>query len=195
MTHRMFALAIAALALAGPLTNADAQNWNDSIPDAALRDNAGHRMTSVVCQSIQYRPATCPADTQNNVRLVNVLGGDCVQGRTWTFDRRAIYVRNGCRAVFNAGRNIAPGGPGWAGGGYNPGYGGPPQQALPTGLITCQSWNYAPATCPADTRGSAVIAKRLGGNCVLGRNWSFDRRAIYVREGCRATFAVAGAPY
>jgi len=65
---------------------------------------------------------------------------------------------------------------------------------LPRGFIICQSWNYQPATCPADTRRRAVISKRLGGNCVLGQNWTFDRRAIYVRGGCRATFAVGGQP-
>lgn len=165
---------------------------------ARVQDDARHRTGSVVCQSINYQPATCPADTVGNVRLVTRMGGDCTQGRTWSFDRRAIYVRNGCRAVFNYGPGVGGGGgynPGYPGGGYPGGGYNPPPPPLPRGFIICQSWNYQPATCPADTRRRAVISKRLGGNCVLGQNWTFDRRAIYVRGGCRATFAVGGQPY
>ena len=111
-------IAALALGLMVPFASACAQNWNDGVPAARVQDDARHRTGSVVCQAINYQPATCPADTMGNVRLVTRMGGDCTQGRTWSFDRRAIYMRNGCRAVFNYGPGVG------GGGGYNPGYPG-----------------------------------------------------------------------
>lgn len=143
------------------------------------------------CQSLNWQPKACPVNTAGNVRLDHVIAGDCRQGTTWTYDRGSIYVRGGCQAAFVSG-------PGLADGAGDPGF--PRQPPLPSppargGFVTCQSMDYQPATCAADTRGRAVISQRLGGDCVLGRNWSFDNRAIYVSQGCRAVFAVAGQPY
>jgi len=143
------------------------------------------------CQSLNWQPKTCPVNTGGNVRLDHVIAGDCRQGATWSFDNGNIYVRGGCQAAFVSG-------PGIGSGASEPGFA--PQPALPpppprNGFVTCESQNYQNATCAADTRGRAVISQRLGGDCVLGRNWSFDTRAIYVSQGCRAVFAVAGQPY
>jgi len=57
---------------------------------------------AVRCESWQYQPARCAADTRGGAQLVQVLGGTCVQGRTWGFDRGGIWVNNGCRARFRA---------------------------------------------------------------------------------------------
>jgi len=253
-------------------TGADAQQWHGNVNETPIwgSDPAASRETTVVCESINYQPKTCPADTHGQVKLVTRLGGDCGLGESWNFDAHAVYVRSGCRGVFAVGRAGGPlpgqggatpdyqrgifrtncqslnwepktcpvntagnirldhviagdcrqgntwtydkgniyvrggcqaafvSGPGLGGGANDPGFA--PQPSLPpppvrNGFVTCQSQNYQPATCAADTRGRAVISQRLGGDCVLGRNWSFDNRAIYVSQGCRAVFAVAGQPH
>ncbi|MBC7506392.1 MAG: DUF3011 domain-containing protein [Sandarakinorhabdus sp.] len=52
------------------------------------------------CNSINYRPARCPALIRSGVQIDRVLGGECIQNRSWGFDGGAIWVNSGCRARF-----------------------------------------------------------------------------------------------
>ena len=133
---------------------------------------------TVRCESYNYQPNRCPANTQGGVRLDRVLGGQCSQGRSWGYDRSGIWVNNGCRADF-----IVGGGGGGGGGGYPPGYG---QE------VRCESFNYQPNRCSANTQGGVRISRVLGGQCSEGRTWGYDRGGIWVNGGCRAVF-VTGA--
>ena len=59
---------------------------------------------TVTCESINYRDQQCPVPG-GPVALVRQLStppGDCIEGRTWGFDRNSnsIWVANGCRAEF-----------------------------------------------------------------------------------------------
>ncbi|NJC07834.1 DUF3011 domain-containing protein [Polymorphobacter fuscus] len=54
----------------------------------------------IECNSINYRPARCPAVIQSRVEIDRVLGGECIQNRSWGFDGGAVWVNNGCRARF-----------------------------------------------------------------------------------------------
>lgn len=54
----------------------------------------------IECSSWQYQPARCNVRVQNSVVIDRVNGGECVQGRTWGWDRNAIWVTEGCRARF-----------------------------------------------------------------------------------------------
>lgn len=54
----------------------------------------------VVCESWKFKPARCSFDVYRRADLVEVLGGDCTQGRSWGWDRGGIWVNNGCRARF-----------------------------------------------------------------------------------------------
>jgi hypothetical protein len=69
---------------------------------AAPAPGGGARPAGVLvrCESIRLRSRACPAASDANVRIVQVLGGRCLAGLTWFYDRRAIHVRGGCRAVF-----------------------------------------------------------------------------------------------
>jgi len=59
----------------------------------------------ITCSSNDGGRRYCPADTRGGVRLVNQRSGSpCIQGRTWGFDRRGIWVDRGCRADFALGR-------------------------------------------------------------------------------------------
>ena len=149
----------------------------------------GYGSTQVRCESWQYRPARCAIDTRGGVGLVQLLGGNCVQGQTWGYDRGGIWVGGGCRAVFASGRGgyPGPGGgyPGGGGGGIFPGGGGGN-----VAEITCESWQYQPARCAAGYARRADVVQVYGGDCIQGRTWGIDRGAIWVTGGCRARFRI-----
>ena len=55
----------------------------------------------VTCASDDMKRHTCRVDTSRGVRLVNHRSGSpCIQGQTWGFDNRGIWVDRGCRADF-----------------------------------------------------------------------------------------------
>lgn len=147
--------------------------------------------TSIVCESLNYRPARCPMNTLGGVQLVRIIGGSpCRQGSTWGFERGAVWVNGGCRAQFTS---AGPGG-GYPGGGYpGGGYpgGGNPGPGNPGGYtIECSSRDYRPARCPANINQGVQLIAVLGGECIQGRSWRWNRNAIQVSDGCRARFRV-----
>lgn len=59
----------------------------------------------ITCSSNDGNRNYCSADTSRGVRLVNQRSGSpCVQGQTWGFNSRGIWVDRGCRADFAVGR-------------------------------------------------------------------------------------------
>lgn len=53
------------------------------------------------CESEKNRYHQCRIDTHGYVRLSRQLSrADCIQGRTWDYDRRGIWVDDGCRGEF-----------------------------------------------------------------------------------------------
>ena len=67
---------------------------------------------SVTCESRNNRRNYCAADTRGGVTLRRQLSqSQCVQGRTWGFDARGIWVEGGCRAEFQI--NAYNGSPNW----------------------------------------------------------------------------------
>ncbi|PZN92053.1 MAG: hypothetical protein DCF31_17950, partial [Alphaproteobacteria bacterium] len=67
-------------------------------------------------------------------------------------------------------------------GGFNPGGNGQ--------VIECSSRNYRPARCAATIRAGAEVERVLGGECIQGRSWGWDRGGIWVNNGCRARFRI-----
>lgn len=63
-------------------------------------NNNGGGGQLIECSSWQFQPARCPVRVQNRVQLERVNGGECIQGRTWGWDRNSIWVNDGCRARF-----------------------------------------------------------------------------------------------
>lgn len=69
----------------------------------AQRGYDGDRYDSTVtCESKDYRRKYCVAPIKNSrVRLVRQLSDTpCVQGRTWDYDERSVWVDKGCQATF-----------------------------------------------------------------------------------------------
>jgi hypothetical protein len=134
---------------------------------------------TVTCASNDGRRNYCPANTSRGVQLVNQRSGSaCIQGQTWGYDNRSIWVDRGCRADFR----LASGGPGFGPGGP----GGRP----PSGVtITCSSNDGRRNYCPANTsRGVQLTTQRSGSPCTQGQTWGYDNQRIWVDRGCRADF-------
>ncbi len=59
---------------------------------------------TLVCESSDRQTRRCPVDTRGGVHLsVQFSEASCRQGSTWGYDRRAVWVANGCRARFDIG--------------------------------------------------------------------------------------------
>ncbi len=87
---------LALLGAAGP-----AGGGPTAVPDIATVGSRGDVV--VRCESIRLRQVACPAASDANVRVARVLGGRCIPGITWFYDKRAIHVRGDCRALFIVG--------------------------------------------------------------------------------------------
>lgn len=133
---------------------------------------------TVRCESDNGQTRHCAADVRGGVRLSKQLSRtDCVQGRNWSYDTGGIWVSGGCRAEF------AVGGYGYGGGGYAGGVQG--QRTL-----RCESEDGRERHCAATLRGAALQKQLSRAPCVQGRNWRWDRGGIWVKDGCRADFAI-----
>jgi Protein of unknown function (DUF3011) len=142
----------------------------------------------VTCASDDGRRHTCRVDTSRGVQMTNQRSGSpCVQGQTWGYDRRGIWVDRGCRADFFLGNR--GGGPG---GGPGPGFGPGPGPGPGYGaVVTCSSNNGKRNYCAVNTGSSVQLVKqRSGSPCVQGQTWGWDRRGIWVDRGCRADFRI-----
>jgi hypothetical protein len=147
----------------------------------------GGQMT---CASDDGRRHYCPVNTSRGVRLVNQRSGSpCVQGSTWGYDRRGVWVDRGCRADFFVAAEQR-GGPGY---GPEPGPGPGPRPPYNAPTINCSSNNGKRNYCSADTSRGVTLARQISGSpCVQGSTWGYDRRGVWVDRGCRADFRLTG---
>ncbi len=172
--------------------------------------SAAYGQSTMYCASDDMRRHYCSADTRGGVQMMRQRSdASCIQGRTWGYDRRGIWVDRGCRADFalNSGyRNRSGGyggGPfgGYGNGGYgNRGYGNGGYGNGGYGYgssLYCASDDMRRHYCSADTRGGVqMMRQRSDASCIEGRTWGYDRRGIWVDRGCRADFALnAGGGY
>lgn len=163
------------------------------------------------CESYDGRQVWCAADTQHGVRLRTQFSrAPCYEGDTWGYSRRGIWVSNGCRAEFDVEERKSSSGNAAAAiiglaiigaaiaesrddrhdrrddrrGGYY-GYG-------PSTIVVCESRDRRQNYCPVNTRRAEVQVQRQLSNasCSYGYSWGYDRRGIWVSNGCRAEFAV-----
>ncbi|MEZ5461888.1 DUF3011 domain-containing protein [Dokdonella sp.] len=63
--------------------------------------------------------------------------------------------------------------------------------ALADYKITCESKGNRHNTCRLNQAGYVTLSRQLSGSsCRQGRDWDYDRREIWVDDGCRAEFKV-----
>jgi hypothetical protein len=159
----------------------------------------------VSCSSDDMRRHYCSVDTSGGVSLVRQRSdASCIEGRTWGYDRRGIWVDRGCRAEFALNSYRGNGGYGGYGRNRDYGYGGnyPPNGGRDSGYgnysstMRCDSDDMRRHWCSVDTRGGVqLLRQRSDAACIEGRTWGYDRRGIWVDRGCRAEFAVGTGNY
>ena len=131
----------------------------------------------VVCESENNTRSTCRTDTGGGVAVMRQLSRNaCVRGRTWGYNGESIWVDDGCRAEFVVGTGNTD----------------RTFERLDQVLL-CESIDGKPARCLADTSAGVNLVRLVSdSNCRFGRQWGYDANGIWVREGCRAEFAVRG---
>lgn len=59
--------------------------------------------------------------------------------------------------------------------------------------VTCESVKGAQVECPMNTSGEVRMVRQLSkAACVEGRTWGLFKHSVWVKGGCRATFASSG---
>lgn len=163
------AAAVAAFATAALVpTGADAQVYAASGGEQRIR-----------CESDDGRERYCAVDAAGGVRLARTLSrAACVEGQNWRWDRRGIYVRNGCRAEFDV-----RGADDWGRGGW----GGSSRYSE----VVCASSPNRENFCRAPNDGRVRLVREQGpGRCVEGETWRADPQGIRVRFGCVGRFGI-----
>lgn len=134
--------------------------------------------TLVTCESLNNRYVECPVQVNSQVRLVRTLGGSCVAGRTYAAEREKIWVKDGCRGVFEV----------------KPQAREPEPERRPkplTYLLRCESIRNQTAECPVDPAATVALARQLSGvSCTEGQNWGAYGASLFVSRGCRGEFEV-----
>lgn len=137
----------------------------------------------VRCESDGNRYRTCPING-NRARLQRQLSStSCIEGQSWGSRPGEVWVNNGCRAEFVAGRGGGGGG-GWngGGGGWDGGAGRE---------IRCESNNNRQNRCNMSIRRDVrLIRQNSGSPCIEGQTWGWDRNGVWVSGGCRGQFQV-----
>jgi hypothetical protein len=164
--------AVFATAIAAP---ASAQTRDDRWQGG----NRRNRTITVVCESLDGRRHRCAADMLGQITLGRQLTrrNNCVEGRTWGYDGKGIWVDRGCRAEFliadNSGTYRDRG----------------PSQAMRT--LVCESNGSQRSFCRADNRFGVQLTRQISRtNCVRNQNWGSDQNGVWVSNGCRAEFSL-----
>ncbi len=132
--------------------------------------NAEARPRHITCESTHNRQQFCRIDTRGGVQLQRQLSNAaCRQNQTWGYDRNGIWVDRGCRAEFRVGSSER-----WRG-----------------QRLTCSADGNRRQVCRADVRNEVVLIRQLSrAPCRFNSSWGYNRRGVWVDNGCRAEFEI-----
>jgi hypothetical protein len=145
----------------------------------AGRAASAQTVRQVTCESLSDRYTECPIPENHTVRLLRTLSNTgCMPGRTFGAERNKIWVRSGCRGVFEVRPPVA----------------NVPTEPTPVSrsyLLRCESSRNQTSECPVDPSATVTLAtQRSGTTCTEGQTWGRLGGAIYVARGCRGEFEV-----
>jgi hypothetical protein len=164
------------------------------------RDYGRNRV--IRCESTNSRTVYCNVDTRYGVRLLTQHSRSaCIEGRTWGWNARGVWVTQGCRAQFQVGGRGYDDrygygdrddyGYGYGNDGY--GYGNDPygygNQAR---RMTCESQDNRYRFCRTSgyIRQAQIHDQRSRDRCTYNYSWGYRSDGIWVDRGCRAEFVV-----
>lgn len=152
---------------------------------AAAKDRQIH--SQIQCSSKDFRYTFCRATVKGEVQLLKQLSqAPCRRGRTWGYDRRGIWVDQGCSGRFAIGGQ-RPGRQPGAGSSYGP--------STVAEELVCASRNYRYHRCRVSINGRVRLTQQLSDVvCKRGRTWGYDNKGIWVDKGCSARFRIAQRP-
>ena len=132
-----------------------------------------HAQQRISCESRDYQQNYCGTGARvTGAWLIYQRSvSPCIQGRSWGFDERGIWVNSGCAGEFGV------------------------QSFRPAGnTVLCESRDYRQNYCGTGGRISRawIVEQRSQSPCIEGRTWGYDGGGIWVNNGCSATFAVQG---
>jgi hypothetical protein len=174
--RQVLAMLLAALALYGASAPAEAQ-----------------RGGVIRCESRDYRDNYCPVNTRGGVRMLRQLSrAACWEGESWGYDRRGIWVTQGCEAEFEVGDGGGEGyerGARWRDDGADRGYGG--GERGEGQRVFCESRDYRYNYCPVRVFNDVdLVFQQSKSECRFNRSWGWDRGGVWVDRGCAAEFVV-----
>jgi hypothetical protein len=131
---------------------------------------------TITCESRDYQFQFCSApDEVSRARLIDQRSrARCIEGRSWGYDRRGVWVNEGCEGVFQV--EAAPRRPGRPGG----------------NRISCESRNYQYEFCAIAEGivGASLVRQRSRSACVEGRTWGWRPNGVWVSGGCEGDFEI-----
>lgn len=148
------------------------------------RDDEEDNGETITCES-NGRRHVCEATIPYGVRLLNQRSSaDCIRGETWGYDDDGIWVTRGCRGEFlieNEREGRARPGDHQHGRWHQEQY----------RSVSCESKDNRNHFCPADTRFGVELTRQLSvTDCTFRESWGYSDHGIWVKDGCRAEFAV-----
>lgn len=141
-----------------------------SVPGAA------HDSGDIIeCRSENYARRRCGGDGHRAVLVQQLSRTDCIEGRTWGFERRGgLWVDGGCAGRFRIehGRPEAPAAPSHD-------------------YIECASragGRSRECSFPVPVRNVSLLEQRSDIACAQDGNWEWNSRSVRVWGGCAAVF-------
>jgi Protein of unknown function (DUF3011) len=146
-----------------------------------LAAGAAGAQSVVQCESRDYQYQFCATpDGVTRARLVEQRSRSaCIEGRSWGYDRRGIWVSGGCDGLFEY-QGFAP----------QPGYRPGPMPGG-AGHLVCESREYEYNLCQTGRIRNAQIVRQISqAPCIQGQTWGISRDGIWVDRGCEAEFRI-----
>jgi hypothetical protein len=146
---------------------------------AAMAPLPASAQSRIDCESRDYQYNFCTTpEGVGRARLVQQRSRSaCIEGRSWGWDRRGIWVSGGCEGTFEY-AGLRPAGPA-----------GPAAGAR---VITCESRDYRQEFCdiPDGVESVTLARQRSRAPCVLNQTWGWRGNGIWVSQGCEGDFEV-----
>ncbi len=143
------------------------------------------KSTNLECRSENFGRAVCSVGAPiEQIRLTEKKSNaPCVEGSTFGFSGRSVWVDKGCAAQFEVSYRTDSSGSQYSS--------APEVQSL-----RCTSQKYARAVCTVEgrVRSVSLVRQRSQSRCEQGTSFGYQNNSIWVDKGCDADFEVQFTP-